>query len=216
MRYAWIQKVYERQTNPMHFQSHLLALAVAAEWDFQTSESGVQPSTMPLMTLVSTAIDHISVDPTPTIENILKYLPTDTACFLATEDDKILRRRQLKHFGPLLKDIQKKFGVTLATTENRIGKVPHPPETLQKMRETVESMDPFTLSALQCATMETKSFIIGLGLTARLISVNKAYECARIEEEFQIENWGAVDNGHDFDRIGTKLSAASTLLWMKG
>jgi len=202
--------------NPMQFSNEAFAMALAAEWDSQTSEKGIEPSTMPLMTLVSTAIDHIAVDPNPTIENILKYFPTDTACYIADEEDRILRKRQLKLFTPVIKKLSKKFGVRIETTEALIGPVPHPPESLNKMRDVVELMDPLTLSALQCATMECKSFILGLSLVSRVITVKEAQECARIEEEFQIENWGAIENGHDLDRIGAtvQLSAASTLLWL--
>lgn len=44
----------------MHqFDSPELAMAVAAEWDAQVTEKGLEPALMPLMTLASTAIDQV-------------------------------------------------------------------------------------------------------------------------------------------------------------
>lgn len=34
-------------------------MAVAAEWDAQTSSKGIEPALMPLMSLASTAIDQV-------------------------------------------------------------------------------------------------------------------------------------------------------------
>jgi hypothetical protein len=45
--------------------------------------------------------------------------------------------------------------------------------------------------------------------------VLQAFEAARVEEGFNIEQWGLVEGGHDLDISSTRLmlSAASTLLW---
>uniref|UniRef100_A0A6V1NN32 ATP synthase mitochondrial F1 complex assembly factor 2 n=1 Tax=Heterosigma akashiwo TaxID=2829 RepID=A0A6V1NN32_HETAK len=203
--------------NSMHFPNEQYALAVAAEWDSQTEKKGIEPGTMPLMTLTATAIDHISVDPSPTLDNILKYFPTDTACYFANEEERILRKRQIKLLDPVIEKLSKTFGVDIATTDAMITKVPHPPESISKMKDIVESLDPFALSALQCATMECKSLVLGLSLTSGLITVEEAQACCRIEEEFQIEVWGEIENGHDLDRVGTavQLSAASVLMQLK-
>ena len=48
---------------PLEFTSAPLAQAVADEWDAQGLEHGIQPSSMPLMGLASTAIDQIEVKP---------------------------------------------------------------------------------------------------------------------------------------------------------
>lgn len=41
------------------FDTPDLAMAVAAEWDAQTSSKGIEPALMPLMSLASTAIDQV-------------------------------------------------------------------------------------------------------------------------------------------------------------
>ena len=57
-----------------------LALGVANEWDAQTCPiKGLQPATMPITSLAYTALDQIAVDPSSTIDNCIRYLPTDSA-----------------------------------------------------------------------------------------------------------------------------------------
>lgn len=56
------------------FDSPELAMAVAAEWDAQTSTKGLEPAVMPLMALASTAIDQVWSDiPLVDHNGILKY-----------------------------------------------------------------------------------------------------------------------------------------------
>jgi chaperone required for assembly of F1-ATPase len=44
----------------------------------------------------------------------------------------------------------------------------------------------------------------------------QAFDAARLEEGFNIEQWGLVEGGHDLDISSARqqLSAASTLLWL--
>ena len=68
--------------NSLQINNLELALMIANEWDSQTNQiKGIEPSTMPMMMLVSTAIDQIKNDPSFARETCLSYLPTDTALF---------------------------------------------------------------------------------------------------------------------------------------
>ena len=60
---------------PLVLPTRTLALAVAAEWEWQASR--IQPFTMPLMSLAATALD----EPKPredVVAAMLQYLPTDS------------------------------------------------------------------------------------------------------------------------------------------
>lgn len=56
--------------------SETLAYMIATEWDSQ--ETDIQPSSMPLTTLACTALDQAAVHPQFYRDSALKYLPTDT------------------------------------------------------------------------------------------------------------------------------------------
>lgn len=91
--------------NNLHFPNIGLALTIAAEWDAQKAgnSKGIQPATMPMMTLAATAIDQILPNGYQVKKTCLSYLPTDTALFLTAETDRILLRKQRQHFQPILR-----------------------------------------------------------------------------------------------------------------
>jgi chaperone required for assembly of F1-ATPase len=61
-----------------------------------------------------------------------------------------------------------------------------------------------------------QSLITALAIFKRHITAKEAMEICRLEEEFQINNWGLVEGGHDLDRVNcaVKLSSASFLLYL--
>lgn len=196
----------------MHLPNKALALAVATEWDAQISSQGIQPSSMPMMTLVATAIDQIRPEPQVTIDNIMRYLHTDTACYFASPDDRKLLQQQKVHFSRLHEWIEKEFGLQVATTDG-MQRLSHPPGTEERVLEMLRQLNEFELAALQCATMECKSIVMGLAVLHGKMSVEDACTASRLEEEANVENWGLVEGGHDIDRANNKvmLSSASFL-----
>ncbi|CAM9488108.1 unnamed protein product [Chrysoparadoxa australica] len=119
---------------PLEFDSLDIAAGVAQEWDCQTVEAGIEPGLMPLMSLASTAIDQVAVDPEPTIRTILSYLPTDTICYLAKAEEVDLRRRQDKDWGRVRKLLKEDLGLELVTTNDIASVCKHPSETLERVR----------------------------------------------------------------------------------
>ena len=91
--------------NNLHLPNIGIALSIAAEWDAQKAgnSKGIQPATMPMMTLAATAIDQILPDGYQVKKTCLSYLPTDTALFLTSETDRLLLRKQRQHFQPVLR-----------------------------------------------------------------------------------------------------------------
>ena len=103
--------------------------------------------------------------------------------------------------------------------------LPHPPILVKKAEEWVNSLDAWTLTALYSACAESKSFFIGAALIHDAMNASSseddkavrdgkwAVEAARVEEEFNIECWGLVEGGHDYDRLNCSIQmhAASFL-----
>jgi len=57
--------------------------------------------------------------------------------------------------------------------------------------------------------MLTKSFLIGLGLVERRLTVEKAVKAARVEVTSQIMRWGEVEDAHDVEREDAKRHLGS-------
>ena len=193
--------------------SEELAFAVAAEWDAQTEF--ITPAQMPLMTLACTAIDQTAYDKETTIQNILKYLPNDTTSYLVDPDeDRVLARKQKEHWDKLRVWSAKILGdepavIIGAVLIGKGGKLAHSKEVYEGAERFVRSLDIWSLTALQCATVEAKSFLVGLGLTKQYLSAEKAIGAARVEEEFQIGIWGCVEGQHDYDRLNCNIQMRS-------
>jgi chaperone required for assembly of F1-ATPase len=111
------------------------------EWDSQLDKHrGIQPATMPLTTIASTAIDLIKSDPADARKTCLSFLPTDTTLFMTSNEDRILLKQQKQHYRPLLKWAHKYLSLELATTDNFVGKLKHPESTKQRLETIISRM----------------------------------------------------------------------------
>ena len=100
---------------------------------------------------------------------------------------------------------------------NKMSGLPHPPLLVEKAKKWVESLDAWTLTALYSACAESKSFFIGAAMIFEATQHAKgeckvttrdpkwAVQAARVEEEFNIEMWGLVEGGHDYDRLNSSI-----------
>lgn len=66
--------------------------------------------------------------------------------------------------------------------------------------------------AFERATLTAKSFLIGLAVVKRHLSVEKAWTAASLEVLDQIDRWGEVEDSHDVDREFVKSQLASARL----
>lgn len=200
--------------NPLHLPNLELAMAVAAEWDAQTdARKGIQPVTMPLMTLASTAIDQALVDPEFIRNTCRSYLPTDSALFFTTEEDRILLKKQRQHLLPIIRWFKRELGVELSSKSTVYGRIDHPEDTKRKIDWMINSLDHFSLTCLQSATMECKSIVLAFAFLCRQLTLDQIKVISRLEEEFQVEIWGVVEGGHDMDRLNNAISLSAVGSW---
>uniref|UniRef100_A0A7S3K311 ATP synthase mitochondrial F1 complex assembly factor 2 n=1 Tax=Aureoumbra lagunensis TaxID=44058 RepID=A0A7S3K311_9STRA len=197
--------------NNIKIPSKSLGLGIAAEWDSQNEF--IVPSAMPLMSLTATAIDQVLVEKDFVLDNICKYLNTDTACFLASEaDEPRLHQLQLQYFIPLLDWFEMTYHLRLKPGFGIL----HKPSTnslqdMHSLQSQLQSWSHWDLAALQCVTQECKSLVIALAFLHNYIDTKYAQTAARLEENAQIDRWGFVEGAHDYDvtRIQFRLASAS-------
>jgi len=200
---------------PLLLPNYSIAAAIAAEWDAQNDKNkGIQPASMPLMSIASTAIDQIQDNPWHARETCFKYLPTDAALFMTRDDDRLLLKKQRQHLQPIVKWLSKKLDIELKSKQDMYGRINHPELTKQKITNIINQLDHFALTCLQGATMECKSVILGIAYLCRHISLEQAKTVSRLEEEFQVEIWGLVEGGHDMDRLNNAVSLSSVGFFM--
>jgi ATP synthase F1 complex assembly factor 2 len=204
--------------------SKLLATALAAEWNAVTHK--LNPTQMPLMTLVCTVLDQVSQ---PNVQQSVKddcmnYLSTDTICYFADPlQDRVLFRKQEEHWKPVHGFISRQFntetanlyGAQEAMLSAKHRQLPHSPKLAKECMLLLQQLDAWHLQILYSVCRETKSLLLGLAVLLDHYqddSMQAAVEAARVEEEFQISCWGMVEGGHDYDRLNCAVQIQAAVI----
>ena len=200
--------------SPLAVPSKQLAWMIAAEWDAQEKE--LKPTQMPLMTLACTAIDQTANAMHVYQQQALSYLPTDTLCFWVDPmEERVLYRKQQAAWDKIHTICEKILGdkpaMTLGVTDSlwltrKAKGLPHPPRVTQEATALVHSLNAWELTALASITTNCKSILIGLAMMySNILTPAQASTASRVEEEFNIDNWGLVEGGHDYDRLNSSI-----------
>ncbi|OAE18118.1 hypothetical protein AXG93_4101s1050 [Marchantia polymorpha subsp. ruderalis] len=196
---------------PLKLPNPALALAVAAEWEWQDS-SGIRAFTMPLVRLTSITLDQVPTDREKIIATLLKYCHTDTLCCRADEGSK-LADKQVKLWDPLLDWAEKEVGARPVVSSSIFGTIqPYP--VIFALDKTLRSMSDWELAAVDSLAGAAKSLVVALAIARNELSIERAIDIIRVEEEHQIEDWGHVEGGHDIDiaDLRVQITAASVFL----
>jgi len=162
-----------------------LAEAVAAEWAAQ--DETVDPDTMPLTALASTALD-LHEHRQDLVAAIARHGETDPVCYWVPEPGT-LRERQQTYWQPLLDWVALSYDARLNVTSG-ILPIDQPSDATKALGDAVAGLDDFRLAALSSAVAATTSLVVGLALLDRRIDADTAFETAELEATFQIEQWG--------------------------
>ena len=146
------------------------------------------PSTMPFMTLSSTAVDRVRPRSDDTIDEILSFLETDLLCYRAQEPDALVRE-QNEVWQPLLNWCEGLIGSAFNVTSG-IMPVSQVPTLVPSARKILRSYNHFELLGLHQFTSISGSAVIGLALLENHIELEAAYQASFIDDYFQINNWG--------------------------
>jgi ATP synthase F1 complex assembly factor 2 len=196
------KRVLELPTKP-------LALAVAGEWFNQLTH--IEPSSMPLTTLATSATDLKKDIPlSQDLDYLLSYMQTDSCCYRSPFPENLAKLQQ-EAYTPLLDYMDKQYGVRLLTTYG-LGHLSHPQESFTRMRDLLSSMSHFERTAMEVAVTSAKSFVVGMSVMDGHLSPEAATEIARVEEKFQGEHWGE-DMGHSVDASDTLMQMRSAWLF---
>ena len=219
--------------------SELWAAQIAAEWD--SVESILQPAQMPCMTLTCTILDQTAPHPQSYQDQLIRFVPTDTVCYWADPtEDRVLHQRQEQAWRRIHDRVHQVTGIRLATVSGTqegmmtaARGLPHDPRLVEYARSFCHSLDAWHLTVLQTLAVEAKSFWLAWALLTQqhyyhaesndddkndlsslllFREVADAVHASRVEEEFQISNWGLVEGQHDYDRLNTSINVSAALL----
>jgi chaperone required for assembly of F1-ATPase len=171
---------------PLVLPTGALALAIAEEWDAQAET--VQPHTMRLMQLASTALDRVAQHRAAVVEEAAGYAASDLLCYRAEAPDSLVAR-EAQLWQPLLDWAMLRFDAPLVVTSG-IVHVDQPEASLKALHAVLAAMDPLPLTAVADLTAACGSLILALAVWDGRIDAVGAAAAALIDETVQNERWG--------------------------
>jgi chaperone required for assembly of F1-ATPase len=172
-----------------------MAEAIAVEWDAQTGE--VKPATMPVTRAANSAIDKIIPQRDEVVEIIAAYGQSDLLCYRAMGPAALVAR-QAAGWDPVLDWAAQVLGARLAVTAG-VMHVAQPPEALDRLTARVAGMTEFQLAGLHDLVAISGSLVLALAVTERRLSEDEAWALSRVDETWQIEQWGADEEAAELE-----------------
>lgn len=171
---------------PLIVASEALAAALAEEWAAQGEM--VTPSTMPMMQLVSTAIDRMPATREQVMGFLIGFGGSDVLCYRA-EGPSDLAELQARRWQPWLDWAAEELEAPLVVTEGVVP-VAQEAESLGSFRRRLEAYDDWIMTALQSLAPCLGSLVLALAVVEGKLAADQAFELSRLDETFQADRWG--------------------------
>lgn len=178
---------------PQVVPTEALAGMLAREWDEQGEE--IEPAKFKFRDMTDYALDVVARDKQAVVDKLLGYAETDTLCYRA-DPEEALYRRQHEVWEPIVAGVEAREEVKL----HRVSGILHRPqsaETLAKLRSRLETLDAFTLAALEQTTSLAASLCIGLEALEKGADGEALWSAANLEEDWQADLWGRDEEAED-------------------
>lgn len=139
------------------------------------------------------------------IEEMLAYIDTDAICYRADEDQKLLALQE-KIWNSVTEWAEKKFSVKLIITT---GIMPHsqPKQLHDALTKEVVKYSDSSIATLYGLTKLGGSLLLALCAMSGAISEKDFISAALLEEDYQAEHWGRVDDAEEHREALTKQIA---------
>lgn len=179
--------------------THALAAAIADEWDAQNDV--IDPNAMPLTRAANSAVEKVAPQFSGVAAMLADYGATDLLCYRA-EQPEILAVMQSEAWDPLIDWAGSCLNAPLLVTKGVIP-IAQPDESIARLRQEVERLDGFALTALHDLVTLPGSLILGLAVIRGRLTAIEAHRLSRVDEDYQAGIWGQDEDA---------MSAAETRL----
>lgn len=174
---------------PLVVPTRDMATAISAEWEAQQGE--VRPDTMPNTRSANAAIDKVADQFDEVAAMIAAYADSDLICYRAEAPEELVAR-QADAWDPLLDWAAREYGAALRPRTG-VMHLPQDREALRSLSDAVHAQSLFELTALHDLVGLSGSLVLGLAVTRGRLAAGRAWELSRIDEEWQIQQWGRDD-----------------------
>jgi len=188
------------------------AAATLVAGEYAAQQERIEPLTMPVTRLANTAFDGVSSAADAVLEDILKFSTSDLLCYRADSPEPLVER-QSEAWDPVLDWARAELGARFMLAEG-VMHVEQPRETIGAVAVHLRKRaEPFRLAAIHLMTSLTGSALLALAVEAKAIDAETAWAAAHVDEDWNIEHWGADAEASE-RRAGRKrdMMAAVALL----
>ncbi len=169
------------------------AQLVAAEWQAQGEQ--IKPETMPCTRLLNVTLERAQDNRDMLITEVTKYAGTDVTCYRAV-GPQALYKRQCAAWDDVLEWAGKTHGIKLETVIGIIA-APQGKAALQSVTDYASALDPMHLTLLAHFNAVFGSAILAIAVMDGHIDAGDALARSRVDELFQIEQWGSDETAQE-------------------
>lgn len=166
-----------------------MAEAIAAEW--QAQDEHINPTTMPMTRTANAAIDKVAAQHAEVAELLAAYGDSDLLCYRADSPAELVAR-QAAAWDPLLDWAAEALGARLQPREGIMHKA-QDAQALEALSARTHALSNFELAAFHDLVSLSGSLVIGFAATQDVQPIDALWEVSRLDELYQIEQWGRDD-----------------------
>lgn len=182
---------------PLVVPTDTMASAIAAEWDAQKEK--IDPGTMPVTRGANAAIDKVAVQKAEVVEMLAAYGDADLLCYRAAGPDALIKL-QRDAWDPLLDWAATELRAPLISAEG-VMHVPQAPDVLQRLTGYLAAQTHFQLAGFHDLVSLSGSLILAMGVIRGRITADEGWTLSRIDEDYQISQWGKDDDAAEMALI---------------
>ena len=183
--------------SPLIVPTLVMAQAIAAEWDAQ--DEYLDPVTMPVTRGTNAAIDKVSVQRDEVIALLAEYGDSDLLCYRAAGPVELVQR-QADGWDPMLDWAANTLQARLFVGEG-VMHVPQTSQALANLKNELDALDDFALAAAHDLISISGSLVLALAVMKNALSVTEAWALSRIDEHWQIEQWGEDEEAAEGEKV---------------
>lgn len=172
---------------PLCLPTVALAEAIAAEWRDQGE--AIEPQSMPLTQLANTALERVMAARPALLAELIGHVDADVLCYRA-DWPADLAARQARDWQPVLDWASETLAAPLVVTRG-VMPLRQPPQVAEALYGAFDRLDDWALTAAQCAAGAAGSLVLALALTYGRLDGAAVFEVSRLDESFQMAQWGA-------------------------
>lgn len=166
--------------------SQAIGARLVEEWSAQ--QDHIDPATMPVTTLVCTALDAVALQSAAVAAEIVRYAGSDLLCYRAEAPEGLVAA-QAEFWDPVLAWAARDLGASMSVADG-IMPVVQPAEAAATIASAIGPRTPLSLAALHVLTTLMGSALLALAVDRNHLTLAEAWRAAHVDEDWQIALWG--------------------------